>query len=112
MYPTGIVRSGWPRIRGRLADMAIRYDEWQTGLAQLILGRDEDDRYCSTVGGVTLSVARQVGKTFTIGSLLVALCVEYPGLRVVWTSHHLRTTMAGPYPILTGSRSESRFRVE
>lgn len=72
--------------------MAIRYDEWQTGLAQLILGRDEDDRYCSTVGGVTLSVARQVGKTFTIGSLLVALCLEYPGLRVVWTSHHLRTT--------------------
>jgi len=92
VYPTNIVSSGWPRIERRLAEMAIRYDTWQSGAVRLILGRDADDRYASTVGGVTLSIPRQVGKTFTIGSLLIAMCIEYPGLRVVWTSHHLRTT--------------------
>lgn len=92
VYPEGIVRTSWPRIEARLADMAIRYDAWQSGAVRLILGRDKADRYVATVGGVTMSIPRQVGKTFTIGSLLIALCVEYPGLRVVWTSHHLRTT--------------------
>lgn len=92
VYPEGIVSSGWPRIERRLAEMAISYDTWQSGAVRLILGRDTDDRYASTVGGVTMSVPRQVGKTFTIGSLLIAMCIEYPGLRVVWTSHHLRTT--------------------
>lgn len=92
VYPEGITRSGWARIQPRLADMAVEYDPWQAGAAQLILGRDETDRYCATVGGVTMSLPRQVGKTFTVGSLLVAMCLEYPGLRVVWTSHHLRTT--------------------
>jgi phage terminase large subunit-like protein len=72
--------------------MAIRYDGWQSGAVRLILGRDAQDRYAATIGGVTMSLPRQVGKTFTIGSLLVAMCIEYPGLRVVWTSHHLRTT--------------------
>lgn len=92
VYPEGIVSSGWPRIRARLADMAVEFDGWQVGVAQLILGRDRSDRYACTVGGVTMSIPRQVGKTFTIGSLLIAMCIEYPGLRVVWTSHHLRTT--------------------
>lgn len=92
VYPEGIVTSGWPRIKKRLSDMAIDYDTWQAGAAQLILGHNKDGRYCATVGGVTMSLPRQVGKTFTVGSLLVAMCLEYPGLRVVWTSHHLRTT--------------------
>jgi hypothetical protein len=92
VYPDGIVSSGWARIQPRLADMAINYDTWQAGAAQLILARDAEGRYVATIGGVTFSIPRQVGKTFTIGSLLVAMCLEYPGLRVVWTSHHLRTT--------------------
>ncbi len=92
VYPAGIVSSGWPRIEHRLSEMAISYDTWQSGAVRLILGRDEADRYAATVGGVTMSIPRQVGKTFTIGSLLIAMCIEYPGLRVVWTSHHLRTT--------------------
>lgn len=92
VYPDGIVESGWPRIQRRLSDMSITFDGWQQGLASLILGRGVDGKYVCTVGGVTISIPRQVGKTFTIGSLLVAMCIEYPGLRVVWTSHHLRTT--------------------
>lgn len=72
--------------------MAIRYDPWQAGAVRTILGRDVADRYACTIGGVTMSLPRQVGKTFTVGSLLVALCTLYPGLRAVWTSHHGRTT--------------------
>jgi hypothetical protein len=92
IYPEGIVTSGWLRIRRRLAEMSIVYDGWQEGAAQLILGHDAAGRYACTVGGVTMSLPRQVGKTFTVGSLLIAMCIEYPGLRVVWTSHHGRTT--------------------
>lgn len=72
--------------------MRVEFDGWQEGAAWLILGRDAAGRYAATVGGVTMSIPRQVGKTFTVGSLLIAMCLEYPGLRVVWTSHHLRTT--------------------
>ena len=92
VYPEGIVASSWPRIRRRLADMSVHYDGWQTGAAQLTLGRGESGMYACTVGGVTMSLPRQVGKTFFAGSLLLALCIEYPGQRVAWTSHHLRTT--------------------
>jgi hypothetical protein len=92
VYPDGIVATEWPRIRRRLAEMSIEYDGWQAGATQLILGLDENGRYVATIGGVTMSLPRQVGKTFTIGSLLIAMCIEFPGLRVVWTSHHLRTT--------------------
>jgi hypothetical protein len=90
--PEGIVTSSWPKVERRLAEMAITYDPWQSGAVRTILGRDESDRYACTIGGVTMSLPRQVGKTFTIGSLLVALCTLYPGLRAVWTSHHGRTT--------------------
>jgi hypothetical protein len=92
VFPEGIVESGWVDVLPRLSDMGVEYDPWQTGAVQLILGRDADGRYTATVGGVTISIPRQVGKTFTVGSLLVAMCLAYPGLRVVWTSHHLRTT--------------------
>ncbi|MDB5716434.1 MAG: hypothetical protein JWO15_3831, partial [Sphingomonadales bacterium] len=92
VYPDGIVSTNWPRIAPRLADMAIEYDGWQEGVGTIVLGLDENGRYAATVGGVTMSLPRQVGKTFTVGSLLVAMCLEFPGLRVVWTSHHLRTT--------------------
>jgi hypothetical protein len=33
-----------------------------------------------------------VGKTFTVGNLVIGLCLEFPGARWIWTSHHNRTT--------------------
>lgn len=92
MIPKGIVDSEWPRIERRLVDMAVVFDRWQTNLGELILGLTADGKYAATVGGVTLSIPRQVGKTFTIGVLVVALCIEFPGLLVLWTAHHGRTT--------------------
>jgi hypothetical protein len=38
-----------------------------------------------------LSVCRQVGKTYTIGGIVFALCVLFPDLLVIWSAHHART---------------------
>src|SRR5690625_1519086 len=92
VIPDGIVTTAWPRIERRLRSIGIIFDLWQQGLAQLVLGRRKNDKYAATVGGVVLSIPRQVGKTFFVMALLIAMCLEYPGLRVVWTSHHMRTT--------------------
>lgn len=92
VIPEGIVSTSWPRIERRLADMEIRYDSWQAGATQITLGKRRNGKYAATVGGVVWSIPRQVGKTFSLGSLLIAMCVEYPGLHVVWTAHHGRTS--------------------
>jgi hypothetical protein len=39
-----------------------------------------------------LSLPRQVGKTHLVGYAMFALCVLNPGLTVIWTSQHSRTT--------------------
>lgn len=92
VIPDGIVSSVWPRCERRLVAAGVKFDPWQQGLATVALGCDATGTYAATVGGVTISIPRQVGKTFTIGHLLIALAVEFPGLRIVWTSHHARTT--------------------
>lgn len=91
VYPSTIKTSGWPRIKRRLALMDVVFDPWQEGASRLILGKDKDDRYACTVGGVVWSIPRQVGKTFTVGALVVALCIEFPALKVLWTAHRVKT---------------------
>lgn len=92
VIPEGIVTTGWPVIEQRLSEMGVRFDPWQQGLCQVALGKDAAGKYAATVGGITMSIPRQVGKTFMVGSLLIAMCIEFPGLKVVWTAHHLRTS--------------------
>lgn len=92
VYPKDrIVSSGWPRIEKRLSDMAVSFDPWQVGAARIALGKDKAGRYVATVGGVVWSIPRQVGKTFTIGSLIIAICIEFPGTKVLWTAHRTKT---------------------
>jgi hypothetical protein len=57
-----------------------------------VLGKRADGKYAAGVGGVMLSTCRQVGKTYTIASLIFALCALFPGTKVLWTAHHTRTT--------------------
>ena len=40
---------------------------------------------------VALVGPRQVGKTFWVGAMIVALCTLFPGLTVLWTAHRTRT---------------------
>lgn len=68
------------------------FDPWQQGFASAALGCREDGKYAATVGGVVASICRQSGKTFTVGHIVIGLCLEFPGSRWIWTSHHNRTT--------------------
>lgn len=91
IQPAGIKTTAWPSVRDRSRDMGITYDTWQSGLGQLILAKRESGLYAAGIGGVVISIPRQVGKTFTIGSIIFALCTLLSGLTVIWTAHRTRT---------------------
>jgi phage terminase large subunit-like protein len=91
VIPSGIVTTAWPRVEAKLRDLGVTFDRWQCDASQLILAKRADGSYAATVGGVCLSIPRQVGKTFLVGMIVVALCLLHPGLTVVWTAHRTRT---------------------
>lgn len=92
VLPEGIVSTGWPAVRAKCVELGVLFDPWQDGLGRAILGKRGDGKYAAGIGGVVLSIPRQVGKTYTIGAVIFALCVLCPGLTVIWTAHHNRTT--------------------
>lgn len=92
VIPEGIVTTVWPRVERRLRQVGVEFDPWQRGASSIALGCRRDGKYAATIGGVTWSICRQTGKTFAVGHVLIGLALEFPGLRVVWTSHHNRTT--------------------
>jgi hypothetical protein len=87
-----MVTTGWPAVRDRLAQFGIPFDVWQQGAGRLILAKREDGMYAAGVGGVIISIPRQVGKTYMIGWIVFALCTIFPGMTVIWTAHHTRTS--------------------
>jgi len=91
VVPSGIVSTGWPAVEAKCREFGDTFDEWQRGAGRLILGKREDGIYAATIGGVTLSIPRQVAKTFLIGRIVFALCVLFPGMKVLWTAHRTRT---------------------
>ncbi len=91
VIPTGIVTTAWPRVVGKCADLGVTFDPWQHGIGAPALGKRKDGKYAATVGGVVLSIPRQVGKTFLVGMIIIALCLIHPGLTVLWTAHRTRT---------------------
>lgn len=92
VYPPDIADSYWPALRGVCVDeLGISLDAWQDGAAGLALAHREDGTLVHTVGGFGLSVCRQAGKTHTLVGLMFALCVTYPNLLAIWTSHHVKT---------------------
>lgn len=90
--PAGIVTTAWPSVRDRCAKFGITFDEWQHGLGKIALGKRANGQYAASVGGVVLSIPRQTGKTYLIGWLVFALCTLMPGMTVIWTAHHGRTS--------------------
>jgi hypothetical protein len=91
-YPSGIVKTVWPRVEAKGRELGLGFDWWQSQLGSVCLGYGADGKYVATVGGIGLSIPRQVGKTYFVLSMLVILCILFPGLQVVWTAHHLRTS--------------------
>lgn len=91
IIPTDIVATGWPAVEARIREFGDQFDEWQRGVGRLVLAKRADGAYAATVGGITLSIPRQVAKTFMIGRIVVALCTIFPDLTVLWTAHRTRT---------------------
>lgn len=79
-------------MRDRCAEWGDTFDEWQDGVGRLVLAKRKDDRYAATVGGIVLSIPRQVAKTFLVVRIVVALCTLFPGMRVIWSAHRTRTS--------------------
>lgn len=92
VLPSGIVSTGWPAVREKCREFGDTFDEWQDGAGRVILGKRADGIYAATVGGVVLSIPRQVAKTFLVGRIIFALCILFPGFKVVWTAHRTRTS--------------------
>ena len=89
--PPGGVTTGWPAVRDKLAEMGIRFRWWQVASARIILSKNAAGKYTTTIGGVGMSIPRQVGKTFMVGAIVFALCLLRPGLTVIWSAHRTRT---------------------
>jgi hypothetical protein len=79
VIPSGIVTTAWPRVVAKCADMGVTFDPWQHGVGAIALGKRKDGKYAATVGGVVLSIPRQVGKTFLVGMVIITLCILFPG---------------------------------
>jgi hypothetical protein len=91
VLPSGITSTAWPSVKAECANLGLSFDPWQNGAGQAILAKREDGIYAAGIGGVVISIPRQVGKTFLIGAIIFALCRMTPGLTVIWTAHQLRT---------------------
>jgi len=89
VLPKGIVTTGWPSVRATCSQLGITFDPWQEGAGAAILGKREDGLYAADA--VVVSIPRQVGKTFLVGSLVFALCIANPGTLVLWTAHRYVT---------------------
>lgn len=91
ILPSGIVSTGWPAVRDTCSGFGVKFDAWQDGAGRVILAKRADGSYACSIGGVVISIPRQVGKTFLIGAIVFALCLLFPGTTVLWTAHRLRT---------------------
>lgn len=79
-------------IAPELPGMGVVLDRWQEDIWYAALGLRADGSLACDVMGVTLSIARQAGKTWGIMAGLIAICLSRPGTLVIWSSHHDRTS--------------------
>lgn len=90
--PDGIVATGWPAVEAICTQrLGIGFDPWQIGAGKLILAKRADGKLAAMIGGVGMSLPRQVGKTYLLAAIVFALCILRPGLLVIWSAHHART---------------------
>jgi hypothetical protein len=92
VVPSEITATGWPAVRDKCRDLGVTFDDWQDGAGRLILAKRKDGKLAAMIGGIGMSLPRQVGKTYLLGALLFALAILRPGLLVIWTAHHSRTS--------------------
>lgn len=91
ILPEGITATGWPPVRDRAKRFGLGFDRWQDGLGRCALSKRSDGMYAAGIDGIQISMPRQVGKTYSIGAIVFALCSLNDGLFVLWTAHRTRT---------------------
>jgi hypothetical protein len=90
--PAGITTTGWPAVQHTSeSKLGITFDPWQHAAGRLILAKRADGKLAAMIDGVGMSVCRQVGKTYLIGGVTFALCIDRPNMLVIWSAHHART---------------------
>lgn len=82
--PAGIASTAWPRARKTCRRLGWEFDGWQDDAGKLILAKRADGEYAADT--IVISIPRQVGKTYLIGCIIFALCLQNPGLKVIWTA--------------------------
>lgn len=92
IYPQNNKTTGWPAVKSLAAECGITFDPWQNGLGTIVLGKKADGTYSAGVGGIVVSICRQVGKTFLFGTMAFILCILNEGMKVLWTAHRSRTS--------------------
>lgn len=92
VIPSGIVTTGWPAVEAKCRELfGVKFDRWQDDLGRVVLGKRSDGLYAATIGGIWLAIPRQVAKTWFVLRVLFALCILFPGMKVLWTAHHGQT---------------------
>lgn len=109
VIPEGIVDSVWYDLEERFEEWMISFDKWQDGAGQLLLGVREDGKYATTVGGSTLSIPRQVAKTFLVSRTTFGLCAQEDDQTWLWTAHRIRTATQ-TFQKLAGFAQSKRVR--
>ncbi|AXH44454.1 terminase large subunit [Arthrobacter phage MargaretKali] len=91
VIPSGIVSTAWPSVAKKAGEIGLGVDDWQEGIGRLALAKREDGKFAAGIGGVVLSIPRQVGKTYLVALIIFCLCLLNPGLTVLWTAHRMKT---------------------
>jgi hypothetical protein len=68
--------------------MGLGFDDWQDGAGRLLLAKRGDGMYAADT--FEMSIPRQVGKTYMMGSTVFGLC-RNEKLTAIWTAHRTRT---------------------
>lgn len=112
IYPDGIVASEFPALQKKALRYGVTFDSWQSELGMYILGKRSNGKFAAGVSGVVMSLPRQVGKTYTIGMIVVFLCLMHEKTIAVWTAHHSRTsdeTFRDMKELIENNRGIARF---
>ncbi|UUW87410.1 hypothetical protein [Pimelobacter simplex] len=86
MLPKGIKTTAWPSVGATIKQLGATFEPWQEQASRAILGKDQAGLFAADA--VTLSIPRQVGKTYLVGWIVIGLCLTQPKTLAVWTAHH------------------------
>jgi phage terminase large subunit-like protein len=73
IVPKGAVSTGFPAVERTCLRLKIAFEPWQAGAGTAILSKNADGLYAADA--VVISIPRQVGKTFLVGSIIFALAI-------------------------------------